>query len=377
MLPFPESGGGGRAPDGHSLAMSGSEEWTVRALEYRSAPESDLAAIHLVETEVDAERRPDRPAQPFDTYVGYARDLPASLAVWTWLVEGRDGTPLATGAAWHREGADAGVLHADIWVRALWRGRGIGTALLRRIVDVAVDQGRSRLVAATTDAAPSGERFARRAGGRVARVNRTSALDLDAVDWGLVSQWASDGPRRAPGYTLDLVVGPYPRHLYADAVTLHDIMETAPRDDLDTGSWDMTEEQVAEIDRWLVASGTTRWVLFVRDRSGACVGGTSIHLEPGDPTMVSQQDTGIHPDHRGRGLAKWAKAAMLLKIRAELPEARRVRTGNAYSNAAMLAINDALGFTVTLTQTEWQAEVTAVAAMAGGSASTMVADPQA
>jgi hypothetical protein len=37
-----------------------------------------------------------------------------------------------------------------------------------------------------------------------------------------------------------------------------------------------------------------------------------------------------------------------------------VRTDNAVSNAAMLAINDVLGFTVTRTRTEWQAGVRAV-----------------
>jgi hypothetical protein len=48
---------------------------------------------------------------------------------------------------------------------------------------------------------------------------------------------------------------------------------------------------------------------------------------------------------------------MLERIRDERPEVRRVRTGNAFSNAPMLAINDALGFMVVSTRTEWQAEV--------------------
>ena len=48
---------------------------------------------------------------------------------------------------------------------------------------------------------------------------------------------------------------------------------------------------------------------------------------------------------------------MLERIRQERPEAERVRTGNAFSNAPMLAINDALGFKVISTRTEWQADV--------------------
>jgi GNAT superfamily N-acetyltransferase len=119
---------------------------------------------------------------------------------------------------------------------------------------------------------------------------------------------------------------------------------------------------VAQVDRWLEQSGRGRWTLFVRDPSGACVGGTNVELAPWEPATVFQDDTGIDPDHRGRGLGKWVKAAMLMKVRAELPDAERVVTGNAFSNAPMLAINDTLGFVVNRTRTEWQVEVPAVRA---------------
>ncbi len=44
----------------------------------------------------------------------------------------------------------------------------------------------------------------------------------------------------------------------------------------------------------------------------------------------------------------------------ERPEVVRIRTGNAFSNDAMLAINTALGFKVTEVRTEWQGPVTEV-----------------
>ena len=51
---------------------------------------------------------------------------------------------------------------------------------------------------------------------------------------------------------------------------------------------------------------------------------------------------------------------MLERIRHERPQVQRVLTGNAYSNEPMLAINNALGFKLISTRTEWQADVAAL-----------------
>jgi RimJ/RimL family protein N-acetyltransferase len=157
-----------------------------------------------------------------------------------------------------------------------------------------------------------------------------------------------------------MIDGAYPRDRYPDAVILHRIMQTAPRDDLDVGDVVVGEGEIAENDRALLEAGRQRWTIFVRDPSGACVGGTEVNFEPWNPSTVLQDNTGIDEAHRGRGLAKWAKAAMLVRVRDEQPQARRVRTDNAFSNAPMLAINEALGFRVIHTSTDWQADVAAV-----------------
>lgn len=80
-------------------------------------------------------------------------------------------------------------------------------------------------------------------------------------------------------------------------------------------------------------------------------------FEPWEPAVALQQNTAIEPAHRGHGLAKWAKAAMLERIRARRPAVTTIRTANAFSNQPMLAINDALGFKVVEVQTDWQAAI--------------------
>jgi RimJ/RimL family protein N-acetyltransferase len=173
----------------------------------------------------------------------------------------------------------------------------------------------------------------------------------------MVHSWVDDGERHARGYRLEFWDGVFPDALLDDAATFHHIMQTAPREDLDVADTTLRAADVVELDRALVEAGRQRWTIFVRGPDDQCVGGTEVTFESWQPTVALQQNTAIDPDHRGHGLAKWAKAAMLERIRDERPEVEMVRTGNAGSNAPMLAINDALGFHVVDTRTEWQAAV--------------------
>jgi hypothetical protein len=48
---------------------------------------------------------------------------------------------------------------------------------------------------------------------------------------------------------------------------------------------------------------------------------------------------------------------MLARARDRRPALRLIRTANAFSNAPMLAINDALGFRVVEVRTDWQGDI--------------------
>jgi mycothiol synthase len=330
---------------------------SVRRVGYRHGTDEELAAMHTVEAEIEAERRPGAAPQPLASYVAFARSLPTQFTDHSWVADGPDDSPTGCAACWSDAAGDPDVMESYVYVRSSWRRQGVGRSLARAVVDEARAEGASRLVWATYDAVPAGEAFSRSLGGTAARVNRNSDLVLGDVDWEMVRSWIRDCEGRGAGYTIEWWDGPFPPELLDDAAQFHHIMQTAPRDDLDVGDIVLEPGHVADIDRHLVESGRERWTIFVRDPAGACVGGTEVTLAAWDPTVAMQQNTGIDPAHRGQGLAKWVKAAMLERIRAERPAVNVVRTGNAFSNAPMLAINDTLGFKVTEVRTEWQADI--------------------
>ncbi len=189
----------------------------------------------------------------------------------------------------------------------------------------------------------------------------TNRLLIADVDEGLVRRWIDEGPQRAPGYSLVAVDGPLPDDIAQNAVDAIDVMNTAPRDDLDWEDYTLTVEQMREIEKSLAAEGSERWFVFARhDETGRFVGLTEMFWNPASPKIVQQGDTGVHPDHRGHALGKLLKATTLERVMRERPGVDQIRTGNADSNDAMLGINHALGFKPYIAHLNWQVGVPTV-----------------
>ena len=333
------------------------DEVHIRRVGFRTGTDAELVALHAVEAPIAAECGAHRMPQQVDAYVAFARNLPSQFDDHAWLAETGDEMPIAAGFCWSNAAGDARAMECEVLVQRDRRREGIGARLFAEICDeAAADRA---ITAHVVDLRRSAGRRgvlqpARRASGESQPHERAAPG----------RRRLAPGPRlvarrraREHGYHLEMIDGAFPEHLRADAATFHHIMQTAPRDELDVGAVHLAPDDVAELDRALLEAGRTRWTALVRDARGACVGGTEVTFEQSEPEVVLQQNTGIDPAHRGLGLAKWAKAAILERIRGERPEAQRIRTGNAFSNAPMLAINDALGFTVMARRTEWQVNV--------------------
>ena len=343
------------------------EGYTAERVHIRQAGDDLLAELNAFQNAIEAEARPELPPKPAAETINDIRTMRSTIDDWSLFVRDSNGSLIgrASGCV-ERTGDNEHIFDFELQVLPAHRRRGIGRWALAETAEAARSLGATLFIAFADSAMSSAEAFARWAGFELALVERESDLILANVDWDMVEEWVTEGPRRAPDYRVDFFEGLYPKEIYDDVIAWQEVMNTAPRESLQVNDEHMTREELAEREARLAGSSKTRLEFQARHvPSGACIGGTALFHEPWIPTVAWQGATAVHPDHRGHALGKWLKAAMLLELRERIPQVEIVRTGNAYSNDPMLGINNKLGFKETRAHQFWQAPVAEVRARLG------------
>lgn len=222
------------------------------------------------------------------------------------------------------------------------RRHGIGRRLLRLIYDAMATHGQRLMISATTE--PDGMAFLDAIGAERALEGGQNRLQLPDVDWAMVERWVAEGPARAPGARLELFERVPDEILEAYCAFYTEVENQQPMGTLDTGHEVHTPEARRRSESDFGALGATRLTAVLHEPDGVISGLSEIFYEPDDEHLAFQWLTGVRASHRGAGRGKWLKAAMLQVVRERFPQVTTIATGNATSNAPMLAINWALGF---------------------------------
>ena len=225
-----------------------------------------------------------------------------------------------------------------------YRRKGIGTKALSKVCEFAKDNQKQILIANSSE--DDGKAFLKTIGAHVAQSGVENRLDLEKVNWKMVSEWAEAGPKRSPGTELKLV-STIPEEIiekYSKVYT--ETMNQQPMGDLEIDDIIHTPELLREMQKRWTSLGRKHLTYMTIEPNGDISGLTEVLYRPEKENMIEQLLTGVQENYRGKGLGKWLKAQMLLKVKEEFPQITIVSTGNATTNAPMISINDRLGFEV-------------------------------
>jgi mycothiol synthase len=327
--------------------------YTVEPVDLSTADDDLLREVLAVGNAVSSERIPEDPPLSFEAFASRVRNRPSMVVIRDWLARSADGDLVARGFV-IRFDADTNqhLRDAGIDVLPAHRRKGIGKQLLREIVTGAGDADDIVISFFTNDRVPSAAAFLKRIGAKTALTMHTNQLDLTQLDRAMVREWAAF---ETTGYRVVWIDGDVPEDQMQNVIVAYDTMNTAPRGDSAMQDWNTTPEQIREFDRSRRGTGRDRrLVLAIHEATGDVAGYTELVYDPKVPHLIWQQGTAVIPSHRGHGLGKWLKAAMLERALRDWPKARVIRTGNADSNAPMLAINTRLGFKPVWADSIWE-----------------------
>jgi GNAT superfamily N-acetyltransferase len=233
------------------------------------------------------------------------------------------------------------------------RRHGLGRALLEHAAARAAANGRSAMNGPARYGT-GGETFARSAGAEPGLVDIQRVMDVRAMSDEQLDGLRKSAERAAAGYSLVTWTGEVPEELIEQAAVLFAALNDAPHDPRDAPAvWDARRVRERVNDLRPEYGLRTYAVAARHDATGEPAAVTEVAVDPADPGWGHQMLTGVTREHRGHRLGLLVKAAMAEWLRTAEPALQRIETWNAESNRYMIAVNEALGYTVLGQPSSW------------------------
>jgi GNAT superfamily N-acetyltransferase len=299
---------------------------------------------------------PDEPPWAFDSFAGkWARGFDIAPRQ-TWLARDDAGEPVGGYLLQLPDTENTSMAFCILIVAPAARRAGVGRALLAHCAGQARRAGRSRLAGAARDGSP-GAAFAVAVGARAGIAEVQRVLKVDSAFPGRLSELRSAAEKHSAGYSLLSWCAPAPAEYLDQLARIHSAMADAPRDaGVEPEVWDAA--RIRHSEQTMAEHELTGYAVAARhDATGELVALTEMVTEADTPDWAFQQITAVLPGHRGHRLGLLVKVAMLEHLFTREPAVRYIQTGNAGSNAYMIAINEQLGFTAAGVGRDWELDL--------------------
>ena len=271
-----------------------------------------------------------------------------------WYAGLRDGQVVAAAELWIPMRDNRNSAWFGVGVDPRRRREGLGGQMVDHLEGLATEAGRTVLgvwgwesVATTAFAAHLGYELK-----YVGACRRVTLADVPAA---LVDAAYQEARAAAADYDLVRIAGPLTDEQIADSLPVVASINDAPTDELVIEDEVFTIERVRAYDEAQLDWGARMYRVWARHRdTGEVAGHTVVAVDEDRPHLGDQHDTTVLPKHRGHRLGLLLKADMMRWLREAEPALETITTGNAESNAHMIAVNERLGYRVLARNMEFQ-----------------------
>jgi RimJ/RimL family protein N-acetyltransferase len=323
--------------------------------------ERDVLDVTAVYAAADAVDRPEWPAESPEAIAGRLRTAHlGSDPVTFWVGRLADGRAAVVGLL--ELPAQENLEQAAILIRVHpeLRRQGHGTEMLRVLAQQAREAGRTRLLGANVREGGPGEPWVKQFGFERAQTYIVQELAVARTDPAL---W--QGPA-VPGYRLYEWTGTAPQELLESYAAARQAISDAPAGQLTWATPQWTAQRVRREEAAHAAVGAEqRVVVSVHEATGEVVGLTELLVYARQPQHARQFDTAVLAAHRGHGLGRAMKAAMMRRLVRERPEVERISTQTAKENVWMAQVNHGIGYRTLWTHFHAEADLITVEARLG------------
>ena len=169
-------------------------------------------------------------------------------------------------------------------------------------------------------------------------------LHRDRTEHDRIKAWLDRVPGENPDLHLEFFTEIPQEHVDAYAELLTYCLQAMPEQRAGGVSFHVSPEEIQQRNERMREGPTVLYsgIAFDSERSMAAM--TFCYVSRKAPEEVHQYMTGVRESHRGRGLAKWLKSALFLKLAEDFPENERLVTWIRAINDPMLHINEQMGY---------------------------------
>ena len=168
-------------------------------------------------------------------------------------------------------------------------------------------------------------------------------LGRDEADNDLINRWLDEIPAANPNLHIEYKTRFPEEEIEEYTRMFNSFFREMPSEHEKTSPFTMTEEYVRKVQSWRDKHGLVMLnsVLYNADRM---IGYSSVNIRLENPAYVYQAMTGVLKEYRGRGLAKWLKAAGFREVLNRYPENKAFMTEMRSVNEPIQHINRLMGY---------------------------------